>query len=300
MLSVLIPSYNHASYIEQAIDSARRISVPGKRIVIIDDASTDETAAVIEENLRRHGAEGIDFIRKPQNRGAIDSVLTFLAMCRTEYVYFMASDDIAIGDGVGRLVAMLEARNSLQFVIGGGSNLLPDGTTTPLYGRKHARLFGHPPEALVEALFLTDPSPLLCQSSVFRLRAIEAVNGFDPALVADDFTLFTRLFKRFHHRGVDFEFAPEVDCVRYRHHGSNSYRNLPRQASSHRQVILANSPERLRTKAAGYKLAFFALVAAKRRDRRSLLQIARMTTLSESPWFVIGLFANAINWLRLR
>ena len=300
MLSILIPSYNHARYVEEAIDSARRIDVPGKQIVIIDDASTDGSADVIADYLRREGSDGIQFIRKRVNRGAIDSVLTFLSMCQTEYVYFMASDDVAVAEGIRALVTLLEERPSVQFVIGGGLNVLPGGKSTPLYGSKHAKLFGLAHDELLRTLFLRDPSPLLCQSSVFRLRAIQAVGGFDPAVIADDYALFARLFTAFGTRGADFEFLPETPCVLYRHHGLNSYRNLPRQAFSHRQVINATAPERLRTKAAGYKLAYFALVALKRFDGPALLQLVRMATLAEFPWIAVGLFVNVINRLRER
>jgi len=44
MLSILIPAYNHENYIEDAISNVMRIDVPGKRVFVIDDASTDNTA----------------------------------------------------------------------------------------------------------------------------------------------------------------------------------------------------------------------------------------------------------------
>ena len=300
MLSVLIPSYNHARYIDEAINSARRIDVPGKRIVVIDDASPDDSAAVIEANLRRHGAEGIEFIRKPVNRGAIDSVLTFLAMCETEYVYFMASDDIAVPEGIAELVNRLERQRTLQFMIGGGRNLLPDGSVSSLYGRRHERLFGLPADGMVKTLLLTDVSPMLCQSSVFRTSAIREVRGFERGQTADDFALFTRLLLRYRCRGVDFDFAPNVECVVYRHHGQNSYRNLSRQALSTLQVLEAASPPELRARTTAYRLAFYALVAAKRGDIASALKIAKMATLARSGWFVMGLFSNAFDHLRFR
>ena len=52
MLSILIPSYNHARFVIEAIASARRIDVQGKHIYIIDDASTDNSAEVIENYLK--------------------------------------------------------------------------------------------------------------------------------------------------------------------------------------------------------------------------------------------------------
>lgn len=300
MLSILIPSYNHAPFVEEAIASARSIDVPGRRIIVIDDASTDGTADVIDRYLQREGSDGIEFIRKPVNRGAIDSVNTFLSMCKTEYVYFMASDDIAVASGLQSVLARLESTPSLQFVVGGGINVFPDGSSSPIYGRKHEVLFNKPHSELLRTLFLTNSGPLLCQSSIFRLSAIKAVGGFNPALIADDYSLFARLFTHYGTRSANFDFMPEALCVQYRHHGCNSYRNLPRQAYSVWQVINESAPKGLRAQAAGYQLAHYALVALKRRDLRSFVQVVRLANAGVSPWLAAGMFVNAYRWLTAR
>jgi glycosyltransferase involved in cell wall biosynthesis len=300
MLSILIPSYNHARYVIEAIDSARRINVPGKHIYVIDDASTDSSAEVITNYLKLTAAPDVTFIRKSVNKGVIDSVLTFLSLCRTEYVYFMASDDVALPVGIKSLVDMLDAKSNLQFVIGGGRNVLESGVETPLYGRKHEILFGLAQPDLIRSLFLVDPSPLLCQSTVFRLRAILEVSGFDPDIAADDYALFAKLIMRYGKRGIDFEFKPQIDCVLYRHHGSNSYLNLLRQAVTHRQVILTIAPTNLRNKGAGYKLSFFVLAALRKFEFSAAVQIARLSERREVPWMFVGLFANIRNWLAHR
>lgn len=300
MLSILIPSYNHADFVAAAIASARSIDVPGKRIVVIDDASADRSAEVITAYLEREGALDVEFIRKPANKGAVDSVNIFLTRCETEFVYFMASDDIAIGPGVEALVHRLQREPGLQFLIGGGSNLFPDGSRSPIYSAKHDAFFGLEPQRLVRATFLDCPTPILCQSSVFRLSAIRAVGGFDPSMIADDYALFTRLFLAYHRRSVDFDFMPEVDCVEYRHHEINSHRNLPRQALATRQVIERLAPAELRDRASGDKLAYYTLVALRRLDWKSTRSLLSMLRLREVMWFVAGLVGNVISYARQR
>jgi alpha-1,3-rhamnosyltransferase len=300
MLSILIPSYNHAAFVTEAIDSARRIDVPGRRIVVIDDASPDNSADVIAAHLDAIGARDVEFIRKPVNKGAIDSVLTFLDRCSTEYVYFMASDDVAVAPGIEQLVSRLESQPALQFVIGGGDNVFPDGSRTPIYSGKHDVFFGLAPEQLVRATFLDCPTPILCQSSVFRLSAIRAVGGFDPSMIADDYALFTRLFLKYHRRGSNFDFVPHVPCVEYRHHAINSHRNLPRQALATRQVILGLAPQALRNRAAGDKLAYYVLVALRQLDLAAIRHLLPMLRLQESPWFALGMLTNVLTYMRHR
>ena len=300
MLSILIPSYNHARYIEEAIASALMIDVPGKQIVVIDDASTDGSADRIEDYLQREGSGTVKFIRKPINRGAIDSVITFLSMCTTEYVYFMASDDVAVPSGIEFLVNVLEATQDIQFAIGGGFNVYSDGATTPIYGLKHKKFFALRRCEMQKSIFLDCPSPILCQSSVFRLRAIRAVGGFDPLFIADDYALFTRLFLKYGTSGVDFKYLPETNCVRYRHHNYNSYRDIPRQALATRQVIIDMAPPSIRMRAAGDKLAYYLLTAIRRRDKAAIRKIFNMISRAELPWLTVGLIRNSIRYLLKR
>lgn len=297
MLSILIPSYNHARYVEEAIASALMIDVPGKRIIVIDDASTDGSADLIADYLRRDGSGNIEFIRKPINRGAIDSVITFLSMCTTEYVYFMASDDVAVPSGIELLVSVLQTTQDIQFAIGGGFNVYSDGKTTPIYGSKHKKFFALQRREMQKSIFLDCPSPILCQSSVFRLQAIFAVGGFDPSFIADDYALFTRLFLKYGTSGVNFKYLPETICVRYRHHENNSYRDLPRQALATRQVIIDMAPSLIRMRAAGDRLAYYMLVAIRRRDKIAARKIFGMLSRAELPWFALGLIRNSFKYL---
>jgi alpha-1,3-rhamnosyltransferase len=297
MLSILIPSYNHARYIEEAIASARRIGLLGQRIIVIDDASTDDSVDVVTAYLKREGSEGIELVTKPVNRGAIDSVHMFLSMCRTEYVYFMASDDVVVPEGIAALVGMLQANPGFQFAIGGGFNLFPNGARSPIYGPKHSQFFAMTCHMRRKALFLDCPSPILCQSSVFRLGAINAVGGFDKSLVADDYALFTKLFLRYDSEGSDFAYVPETPCVLYRHHGVNSYHNLRRQALATRQVLDTLAPRALRARAVGYMLAYYALVALRRADFLATRDILKMVQALESPWFAAGLVRSSLKKL---
>jgi len=299
MLDVFIPSYNHAGFVVDAIESVRRISVP-RHIYVIDDASSDGSVAVIERHLAASGADDVTFLRKPENRGAIDSMLMFLERCQGDYVYTLASDDLAVAAGIDALVTRLAAQPALGFIIGGGVNLFADGATTPLYGRKHDALFASPPDRLAAAMFLSDPSPLLCQSSVFRRSALRAADALDPGIVADDYAIFGKLFRCFNRRGETFDFRPEIACVRYRHHGSNSYRRLLRQAVTHTQVIEKVAPAPIRTRAIGYKYAFLLLVALRRRQFDVVRELAAAVPPRSRGWAAAGLVVNTYQWLRYR
>lgn len=300
MLSILIPAYNHENYIEDAIANVMRIDVPGKRVFVIDDASTDNTARKIESFLSKTDSSQITYIRKTVNQGLVHSINLFLQACETEFIYMIASDDLAIPEGISALVSKMRQRPNLQFIIGGGFNIFEDGRRTPLYGPGYTKLFKQRPEQISESLFLYNYSPLLLQSSIFRLSAIRDVGGFDSDIVSDDYLIFAKLFVYPDRRPQDYCFLPDIPCVNYRHHGANSYQKIQRQAITTIQVIKLVAPERLRAKAINYKISFFALMSLRRLQIRNVFAILSMARVNEAPWLLIGLVANVYHWVTSR
>ena len=69
LISVLIPAYNHEQFVCAALDSARQQTYPNIEILIIDDGSTDATAARILAWIGQHQNEvSVNFLTR-ENRG---------------------------------------------------------------------------------------------------------------------------------------------------------------------------------------------------------------------------------------
>lgn len=54
-ITVAVPAYNHSRYVVQALDSTLESGVPEVEIIVCDDASTDDTAQLVEAWGRKHG-----------------------------------------------------------------------------------------------------------------------------------------------------------------------------------------------------------------------------------------------------
>lgn len=93
-LSVVIPNYNHARYLPTCLKAIVSQSIPAAEILVIDDASTDDSVAVIEQFALQHSS--IRLIKNDQNRGVVFGMNRGLDLATHEYIYFAAADDEAL------------------------------------------------------------------------------------------------------------------------------------------------------------------------------------------------------------
>ncbi len=90
-LSVLIANYNYARFIGEAFESVLSQSYKPLEIVVIDNASTDNSAEVIQKFIERE--PNIRFIRNEKNMGVQHQFNQFLDMAKGEYFYFLGADE---------------------------------------------------------------------------------------------------------------------------------------------------------------------------------------------------------------
>jgi glycosyltransferase involved in cell wall biosynthesis len=281
------------------LESVRKISSINKRIVVIDDCSTDDSVSIIGSFIEANDYDNeITFIKKAENRGVIDSLNVFISLTTTEYIYLMASDDIAVSSGVEKIVGILEANKNLQFVVGGGDNLFPNGSKTPIYRKKHNRFFQLSSVDRFYRLFLDSPSPILSQSTIIRTSAIKYIGGWDRNLIADDYAMFIKLFIAFPERGHDFEYFPEIIVVNYRHHEQNTYKNLENGFRLRIQTLESLAPKHLKMRAIGYCLAYYLLYSIAKAQMGNLLKLFLLTPKRSLGWAIVGFIKLAYNGLK--
>ena len=110
--------------------------------------------------------------------------------------------------------------------------------------------------------------------------------------------MFMRLLVKFPRKGSDFDFVPEIICVKYRHHGSNSYQNVERQLLMTVQVLERLSPLEIKSKAIGYKLSYYVLYALYKRRFGILLRLFCSVPRKSWGWCLVGLVKMAFNGLK--
>ncbi len=105
LVSILIPSYGHALYVSQAIQSALDQTYPHIEVIIIDDGSKDDSVAKINEVVAGT-KRAVRFIAR-ENRGANTTINEAAALARGVYINVLNSDDQFTPDRIEQCVAAI-------------------------------------------------------------------------------------------------------------------------------------------------------------------------------------------------
>jgi FkbM family methyltransferase len=113
-ISVVIPCYNAAKFLPDAVESVLKQQIDRTEILIVDDASTDETLAVAHRLAREQ--PNIRVLRQAENGGPAKARNVGLREATGQYVCFLDADD-AYGDHVfAKALAMLDSAPWVQAV----------------------------------------------------------------------------------------------------------------------------------------------------------------------------------------
>lgn len=181
-VSILLSNYNHGRFLPEAMDAILRQSHAPLEIIVIDDASTDDSKVILE----RYQAEYPGLVRvifNAQNKGLMANQGHLLALARGSHVYFPASDDRVLPGFLAR---------SLQLL-----SLYPDSgvcsTLTSIVNESgHDRGIVRMPIVLNEEGYLSPAMVLstltqqgnwfMGNTTIYRRDALVEIGGFDPAL----------------------------------------------------------------------------------------------------------------------
>lgn len=114
-VTFLIPCFNGAPYIEEAIRSCLSQTRPPEQIIVIDDASTDESSRILEDFARRGE---ITLMVNPENIGKAASLNRALDLVATSYVAMVDADDLSEPDRLEKQVSYLDAHPGIGLVAG--------------------------------------------------------------------------------------------------------------------------------------------------------------------------------------
>ena len=112
---MILPVYNHARWVQQALDSVLAQTCSALELIVIDDASHDTSWEVIQAFAQAHPSAPLHCVRHAQNQGAPATINEGLALAQGEYLAILNSDDVWDAQRLQRLVTLADTTH-LDFI----------------------------------------------------------------------------------------------------------------------------------------------------------------------------------------
>ena len=207
-VSVVMPTYNHAAFIGEAIQSVLAQTYGDFELIVVDNYSEDDTESIV----RGFNDPRIEYLKFSNNGVIAASRNAALKQARGEFIAFLDSDDTWTPDKIEIQLKHLEANPNVALVCGSLVTRRNDEPFDTAARSSTAGLAGF------SYNWLLDRSFIFCSSVMVRREVIDDVGLFDedPEMVSsEDWDLWLRIARR--HRLVLL--ARQLGS--YRVHGSN-------------------------------------------------------------------------------
>ena len=151
-VSICVPTFNGADYLRQAIDSVLEQDYQDFEIVIVDNCSTDQTAAVVDGLLPKAGGR-IRFYQNDRNIGLAGNLNKCLEYAHGMYIKFLCVDDLLLPGCLEQMAVGLDTYPSVTVVCGGRLAINEAGEALGLrrYASRSVMVRGH--KAITRCLF---------------------------------------------------------------------------------------------------------------------------------------------------
>ena len=120
-VSVVMPCFNAARTLPTAMDSILRQTMPDFEFIIVDDASTDQTATLLKQYAKSDAR--VRVLTNSANRGIGYCMNQAILTARTRYIARMDADDYSFPDRLGRQVSFMDTHPDVD-VLGTGTELV--------------------------------------------------------------------------------------------------------------------------------------------------------------------------------
>ncbi|MFY9528189.1 MAG: glycosyltransferase [Candidatus Acidiferrales bacterium] len=184
-VSVVIPTYNSAAFLEEAIQSVLGQTYSDFEVVVVDDGSTDGTEYVV-----RSFGDRVSYL-KQDNRGVSAARNHGIHKSQGNYVAFLDSDDFWLPGKLAEQIPLLDRDAELGLVYSDWRVTSEKGVLEPSYLSNLAPASGYVFDELVRSGFI------LTSGTVVRRSCLDDVGDFDETLsIAQDYDLWLRICYR--------------------------------------------------------------------------------------------------------
>lgn len=224
LVSVIVPLYNHARYVEATLESVRTEGYPALEVVILDDGSVDDSFEVAQRWLETHPKAFKNVVLKRQeNLGITKTLNRLISLSSGAFITMVASDDLLLPGGIRARLEALQARPDWLAVFGDASVIDDRGKTT---APSALQVLSWPNRVNPKALSSDEhrhaelilhwcvPGPVLL-SRRETFDPVKGVGGYEESIFLEDRHFYLRLMSR---RALGFVHRP---VAAYRMHAAS-------------------------------------------------------------------------------
>lgn len=266
-VSVLIPLYNRAAYIEETVNSVLSQDYPDVELIVVDDGSTDGGDKLLETYAQRGE---LILLRHPGNinKGQAAALNLALQHATGEFIAVLDSDDLFMPGKLRAQVEFLRAHPQVGLVYGNGKGVDAKGKETYDINYDNRTEKSDPNDILLDCYFL------LPQNSLVRADVYKAAGNFDERLRSgQDHDMLIRLSE---HTKIAHQ---SIDCFRYRRHGDSISATSTETRWRCGLIILEKASQRYPYRAATLRrrraLVNFRLAMALLKNKKNYLEVCR-------------------------
>jgi glycosyltransferase involved in cell wall biosynthesis len=195
-IDVVIPCYGYGRYLRECVRSVLTQPVEGLRVLIIDDASPDDTPAIATALAAQDWR--VSYRRHAANAGHIATYIEGIAWVRAETMLLLSADDYLLPGALPRALGLMDRQPAIGLCFGAARALFDDGSTRHIAvaggrGEGHSRVldaaeFVHLCERAGAANIVPTPT------AVVRSSLLQRLGGYRADLPhTADFELWLRL-----------------------------------------------------------------------------------------------------------
>jgi glycosyltransferase involved in cell wall biosynthesis len=182
VISVVLPNYNHGRYIKRAIDALLAQDFTPDEILVVDDASTDDSRAILEKIAL--ASPRVRVFENEKNEGFVRAQQRALAVAKGKYISLAAADDWVLPGFFSLAVETLES--CPQAGLFTGDSILVDGLSGRFLSVRPIVMpsfrAGYISPRRVQAMLASSDNWILTGASLIRADAIKAGGNLDKEL----------------------------------------------------------------------------------------------------------------------
>jgi glycosyltransferase involved in cell wall biosynthesis len=192
LVSVGVASYNNSRYIIETLDSIANQTYKNIEVLINDDASSDNSVALINDWIKKHDKINASLFVSPANQGICKAGNNILKKAKGKYVCLIGSDDRYLPEFIEKRVQFLENSSKTAGFCYSLTNIMDtEGNRVGIDYRStpSGEIFNH----------LTSGFNSLCKpfTCLIKTECFQNVGYYDESLLYEDYDWFLRASKKY-------------------------------------------------------------------------------------------------------